>query len=243
LSYFFSRCLKSHFKNNTFKKNIDAYIALSEFSRKKFIEMGLPAGKIFIKPNFLDSGMQEQSDKQDFFLFAGRLADYKGIDTLIEAFKLSGLPLKVIGDGPKHKDVQKKIEGAGNIELLGRLPFREVLDYIRRARCVVFTSECYENMPRVIIESFACGVPVVASDFGATKELVSDRVNGLLFEASNSKSLARKTGFLAKNLELCEKFGIGARAAYEQKFTPDINYKILMDIYRTAGANEEVTAD
>ena len=234
LSYFFSNCLAKHFTNNTFKKKIDVYIALSKFSKNKFIEKGLAEERIFIKPNFLEIDKPEMTDDQNFFLFVGRLADYKGVDVLISAFRISGLPLKIIGTGPRYKDMQEKTKSMPNIELIGRLPFERVLEYIRKSYCVIFPSECYENMPRVIIESFACGVPVIASNFGAAEELIEDGLNGFLFEASNSRDLAKKVSLLFDDMRLCERLGIGARTVYEQKFMPDKNYEILMDIYKKA---------
>jgi glycosyltransferase involved in cell wall biosynthesis len=84
-------------------KKITKYIALNEFCCQKFIEGGLPASRIVVKPNFVELPTQEKLRRQDF-LFVGRLSKEKGIKTLMQAIKL--LPdssIRVAGVGPESE--------------------------------------------------------------------------------------------------------------------------------------------
>lgn len=226
--------LRGKYKGRTLRESADAFIALSGFSRDKFAEAGFPGKKLFIKPNFVDCRFSPEK-KEGYGLFVGRLADYKGIDTLLKAYeRLAKHHLKVVGDGPMLKGLKKRLKKAKNVQLLGALSHKETLGYLAKASFVVFPSECYENMPLVIIESMAAGVPVVASDLGAMKELIEDNVSGILFKPRDAQDLAGKIEFLAGNRRLIEQLGANARRSYEARFTGEINYGILMDIYNKA---------
>ena len=233
LSYFFSKVLRTHFKKSTFKRMIDCYIALSNFSKNKLIRSGLPENKIYIKPNFVDIEIDEEEEAQDYSLFVGRLVDYKGVRTLIKAYKqLHDCKLKIIGDGPLNAYVKKITQKNHNIELLGQLTYKETINYIKKAKFVVFPSECYENMSRVIIESFACAIPILASDrAGTIRELIQDKLTGIFFKAQNSNDLIAKIEYLMKNRELVNQMGKNARQVYQDNYRPERNYHILMDIY------------
>jgi len=125
----------------------------------------------------------------------------------------------------------KKYCDKTRIELLGPKPLEETLRFIRKSLFVVVPSECYENFPRVIIEAFGNGVPVIAADHGAMKDLIVHGETGLLFERGNAQDLAAKINSLIKNPALAEALGVNARKQYEENYTIEKNYKILMDIY------------
>jgi len=95
----------THWALGTWSTGIDRYIALTEFARSKFIKGGLPAGKIAVKPNFIDPDPGCGGGEGDYVLFVGRLSPEKGITTLIDAWaKLPcPVPLRVIGDGPSRR--------------------------------------------------------------------------------------------------------------------------------------------
>ena len=93
--------LAFHRLANTWKQRVDTYIALTEFSRRKYIDGGLPAHKIVVKPNFISPDPGPRSEESDYALFVGRLSKAKGIATLLRAWEeLPDIPLMVAGDGP-----------------------------------------------------------------------------------------------------------------------------------------------
>lgn len=235
----------------TWHEDVDIYISLTEFARKKFIEGGLPAERIFVKPNFVMTdplflagkdrrSAYDGSGIRPYALFVGRLSPEKGVRTLLPAWRsLKGIPLKVVGDGPLLSEVKAFIEreGLGNVEVLGRLSREDVLAVMRKSQVLVFPSEWYEGFPVTIAEANACAVPVVASRLGAMGEIVDDGRTGLLFEAGNHEDLAAKVEWAWTHPTEMEQMGRNARREYELKYTPERNYEMLMDIYRRAIEN------
>ena len=216
----------------TWQEQVDVYIALTEFARRKFIEGGLPADRIVVKPNFVHPDPGGRGAPGRYALFVGRLSPEKGLGTLLKAWQsLKEIPLKVVGDGPLREQVQAFAAGYGAVEVLGRRPHHEVIALMKGARCLVFPSECYENFPMSVAEAFACGVPVIASRLGAMAEIVEEGRSGLLFEPGDAEDLAAKMEWAwAHPRELAE-MGREARREYEEKYTAERNYERLMAIY------------
>jgi len=221
----------------TWQEKVDVYIALTEFMRQKFIEGGLPAEKIVVKPNFVapdpDMGLHDGG----YALFVGRLSQEKGVMTLLQTWqKLKNIPLKIVGDGPLYKWVEDFIikKGLKNVELLGRKPRNEVFQLMQRAQVLVFPSEWYEGFPMTIAEAFACGLPVVASRLGAMAEIVEDGRTGLLFRPGDPEDLAAKVEWAWSHPKELREMGLEARKEYERKYTAEQNYQRLMEIYQKA---------
>ncbi|HEY1802700.1 MAG TPA: glycosyltransferase [Terriglobales bacterium] len=225
--------LGAHQLWGTWKTAVDAYITLSEFARQKLIAGGLPSSRLFVKPNCLapDPGQRKRADS--FALFVGRLSPEKGIKTLLAAWShLPGRKLKIVGDGPLREAVEKA--GLPDIKFLGRQSSGMVLDLIGSAAFLVLPSECYENFPRVIVEAFAKGVPVLGSRLGSTAELIDEGLTGMLFVSGDAKDLARKAEWLYAHPDELQQMSNAARNEYETKYTADRNYAQLMEIYRSA---------
>jgi glycosyltransferase involved in cell wall biosynthesis len=228
--------LSLHRVMRTGVRMVDRYFTLTEFSRRKFIAGGLPAGRVAVKPNFVDPDPGPGRGQGGYAVFIGRLSPEKGVQTLLSAWSRLGgrLPLKIIGDGPLAESVKAAALQRSGIEWLGRRQPREVLALLGEAACLVMPSIVYETFGRTIIEAYAKGTPVVASRLGAMAELVHDGRSGLLFEAGNPADLALKIrAFLddpAKDVGMRH----AARREYEEKYTAEANYRMLMRIYEEA---------
>jgi glycosyltransferase involved in cell wall biosynthesis len=217
----------------TWRNAVDVYIALSESSRRKLIEGGLPADKIAVKSNFAHPDPGPGTGTGGYGVFVGRLAAEKGLKTLLRAWQyLSGsLPLKLIGDGPMAAVVQEAAAKNASIQWLKSLPLEAACAAIGEATFLVLPSECYENFPRVIIEAFAKGTPVIASKLGAMAEIIDDGRTGLHFKPGDHVDLVSKVRrLLADPLELAA-MREAARQEFDQKFTAESNYQNLMAIY------------
>lgn len=213
-------------------KKVDSYIVTSEFSKDKFIEFGLERRKIYLKENFLTIVPNENKLDCKYALFIGRLVDYKGIETLMEAFKIApNFDLKIIGDGPLRKEVYDFASSYNNVEWLGRISKDSLFEAVKSSSFLIFPSECYENMPVVIMESFAFSKPVLASNLGAIKEFVIDGVNGVLFEPGNAQDLSEKIAYLFYDNEKRAEMGKNANRFYRERFNKEKNYTELMSIY------------
>jgi glycosyltransferase involved in cell wall biosynthesis len=230
-----------HRRINTWQNKIDNYIALTEFARQKFIQGELPAGKIQMKPNFINPDPGKSDLQRENVVFVGRLSVEKGIITLIDAWKNNNtIPLKIIGDGPQQTTVSQLVHKnlGKNIELLGRLPTNPVIAQMQQAKFLIFPSEWYEGMPMTILEAFACGTPVVASRLGAMAEIVDDGRTGLLFKPGDADDLAAKVEWAWSHEKQMLEMGKAARKEYELKYTAERNYAMLMDIYQQAIDNK-----
>lgn len=219
-----------HRKLGTWTRDVDAYVALSEFARRKFVEGGLPEEKLFVRPNYLLDDPGVGAHRGGFALYAGRLSAEKGIGTLMRAWaELDGrMPLKVVGSGPMEALVTAGIPG---VEWLGPRPHDEVLRLMRDASLLVFPSECYENSPLALVEAFATGLPVLAADGGVAGEMVRTHAAGLVFTPGDADALA----VLAERMLEAEagrrRMGLSARAAFEREYTADRAYARLMEIW------------
>ena len=223
-----ARMIESNKKKGMWDGGVDGYIALTDFSKNKFIKGGLPADKIFVKPNFLFEDPGYSGKDENYFFFAGRLDETKGIDVLIEAAnELPGVKFKVAGDGP----LKEKVTAVQNIEYLGQLEKDELLKRVKNSIALIFPSIVFESMPMTILESFACGKPVIGSKLGAMAEIIEDGKTGLLFEPGSAKALVEKIEWAIKNKDEMKQMGINARKEYEEKYSAEKNYEMLMEIY------------
>lgn len=220
----------THRALGTWRNKVTRYIALNEFCRRKFIEGGLPADRIVIKPNFVDFQAPPAGARQGF-LFVGRLSAEKGIHTLVDAARsVAGLDIRVAGTGPEAH----LLEGVPGVVALGGLDGDAVRRAMSSSAALVLPSIWYENFPRTLVEAMACGLPIIASRIGALADLVEEGVSGLLFEAGNAADLAAKLKWAKENPEAMLAMGDRARAIYEEKFTARQNYLQLMSIYEDA---------
>ena len=229
--------LTFHGMAKTWNLRVNTFIALTEFSRQKYIAGGLPADKIVVKPNFVNPDPGPRSVETDYALFVGRLSGEKGIATLLEAWeRLHAIPLKVAGEGPLMGVVETaaKRTGRTNIELLGWRSRDEIVDLMKGARFLVIPSVCYEGFPLTIVEAFACGVPVIGSRLGGIEEVIRHGESGLLFEAGNATDLAATTKRLWTDKTLRVQLGHGARSQFESHYTAQKNYEMIMDIFEKA---------
>jgi glycosyltransferase involved in cell wall biosynthesis len=221
----------------TWERLVDAYIVLTEFSRRKFEEFGLPAEKLHVKPNFLFPEPSGGDGGGDHALFVGRLSQEKGIETLLNALEhLRGrIPTVIVGDGPLASRVEQATKAVPRLQWLGQRSLGEIYDLMGRARFLVVPSHSYETFGRVIVEAFACGTPVIVSRVGAPAELVDDGRTGLLFRSGDSDDLARAMTWADAHRSELTEMRKAARAEFESKYTAERNYGVLMDIYGRAG--------
>ena len=240
--------LSVHKARGTWADKVDRYIALTEFSRRKFIQAGLPEFKVDVKPNFIQGEPAPGEGRGDYVVYVGRLSPEKGIDTLLDAWSRldQQIPLHIVGDGPMADRVAEAAQNNPTIRWLGGIPHDEVLDIVGDARFLVFPSKWHETFGLTVIEAFAKGTPVVVAWMGAMRELVDDGRTGLHFQAGDAAGLAAKAQQLWNDPNALIHMRKSARSEYEAKFTAERNYELLLDIYsrtldQVAGAAESET--
>jgi glycosyltransferase involved in cell wall biosynthesis len=217
-------------------KRVAAFIAPSEFARRMFVAGGFPAGRIFVKPHFVDPDPGAGTGGGRYAIFVGRLCREKGIEILLEAWRLLNVrvPLVIVGDGPLAQTVAAAAAQVETVRWLGRQRSGEVRRLIHNASFLIFPSLVYETFGQVIGEAYASGTPVIATSGGAAAELVEHERTGLLVRAGDAQHLAEQIGLLWRHPNRLTAMRAAARAAYESRLTADANYRQLTEIYRHA---------
>lgn len=233
-----SLMLSAHRLMGTWGSVVDAYIALTEFARRKFIEGGLPESKIYVKGNATTTDAGVGSGDGDYALFVGRLTPEKGVDLLLNAWEAIGarLALKIAGDGPLARGIAEHTVGNGAVQWLGHRTPAEIRELMRRAYVLVVPSRWYEGFPMVVLEAFAAGLPVITSAIGGLPELVTPGRTGLHFRPGDMNDLTQKLRWAISHSEELGRMRHQARSEYESTYAADNNYRTLMRIYRAAGA-------
>lgn len=232
-SLFVAHMVSFHRRKKTWLNKVDQFITLTNFARNKFIEAGFPKEKLSVKPNFNVNMEYKEVIRCKQALFVGRLSPEKGISLLIDGWKNIDYKLDVAGDGP----LLPKKNNINNINFLGRQSREQVSKLMVKSSFLILPAISYEGFPMVIAEAFSYGLPVICSRLGGMAEIVEDDVTGLHFEAGNSDDLAEKVNYLINNPDKCKLLGENARKVYLEKYTPQKNYKMLINIYREVISN------
>lgn len=222
-----------------FSKFFDKLIAVSKFGLEIHSRKGEFKEKLHhlynFYPGFINS--QPNANKGNYFLYFGRLSHEKGIHTLLKAWAniKSDMMLKIVGDGPlmvqlKEFIIENKIS---NVDMIGFKKGEELISLINNASFIIVPSECYENNPLTIIEAYANGKPVIASQIGGITEIVVQNKTGFLFEKGNIGQLTQniERAFEISDEEYVE-LSKNARKFSEDNFSEDKHYNELIDIYK-----------
>lgn len=228
--------LTTHRMLGTYRRMVDAYIALTEFSRGLHIQGGLPAARVVVKPNFLADDPGAGTHAGGYALFVGRLPPEKGVMTLLETWKTlhTRLPLVIVGDGPLASEVQAAAAAYGGVTYLGQQDKASVIRLMQDATMLIFPSEWYEGYPVTLLEALATGLPVVASRLGAMAEIVEHDRTGRHFRPGDPQDLAAQVEWLLDHPEARADMGRLARQTYLNQYTAERNGQLLEDIYRRA---------
>ena len=230
--------LALHRKARTWIDKVTLHIALTQFSRRKFTEGGLPAEKVVVKPNFVAPDPGQKKEAGDSAVFVGRFWPEKGVATLLRAWRQLRVPfpLRILGDGPLRPQLERMAYdmNLSNVTFLGHVDNVTTQAAIKDARLLIFPSENYENFPVTIVEALSCGTPVVCSRLGAMQEIVTDKVTGLHFTPGDAEDLAEKVAWAWDHPGEVRDMGRAARLDYEQKYTAEQNYAALISIYQQA---------
>ena len=219
---------------NTYQSKVSAYIALSKYSRNKFIEGGLPEEKIHVKSNFVDIKYIEPNVRKNG-LFVGRLSPEKGLECLaLAAKRLQNTKIYIVGSGP----METRLSSSTGLVLMGWKDPSEVYSQMRNSAYLVVPSIWHETFGLIVIEAFANGLPVIASRIGALAELIEDGYTGLLFEPGSSDSLYEKISWAEMHPDELMVMGKNARNEYVKRYTPQVNYNELMNIYKQIQNNK-----
>jgi glycosyltransferase involved in cell wall biosynthesis len=228
----------------TYEKCVDLFLAPSRFVRDKFVEHGWNGGKFEVLAHFQKAhALRELGAKNDGpVLYFGRLSPEKGIADLLRAMqRLPQTRLMVAGDGPQRGELQKLANsfGLSNVEFVGHVGVEERDSLVAKSCFTVLPSHAYETLGKTILESYAEGRAVVASDLGSRRELVRHGETGFLYRPGDVDQLAVAIQSLASKPELARKMGRAGWEMVRRRHTPEEHYQKLMSIYESLVAQNE----
>ena len=229
-----------------FSDNVTFFIAISEFAKRLLVGQGYADEQIVVVPNMV-AVPEHAADpsRGEYLAFAGRLSPEKGVDTLLDAARLSGLPVRVAADTADADAVVRR--APRNVTFVGHLDAEHLDAFYRGARALVVPSIWYEPFGLVVAEAMARGIPVIASRIGALPELLDDGGCGLLFEAGNAEDLAAQMARLWSDPEHGRRLGSEGRAKAAREYGAEVYYRRLREVYaravRRAGRPAEAGGD
>lgn len=208
---------------------IPRYIFLSDFNKSKFHKLlGEKLEKEFIKPNFEYISFPQKCEERDnSYIFVGRLDKNKGIDFLVDNWDIKK-DLYIFGNGILEDYVTKACKTNKRLHYMGFQPQEIIWEYLGRATAMLFPTDLYEGFPMTIIESFALGIPVICSDIGNGADIVKKEKAGVVYDRRNKEALFNAISETEMNFDM---YSQNAKKAYETKFTPEANYRQILSIY------------
>jgi glycosyltransferase involved in cell wall biosynthesis len=206
-----------------YNKYIDVVISPSQFLAS-FISKQYKK-KLEVIPNFINKTANTIYNKENYILYFGRISNEKGIIEVLPLFEELKIPLLLIGSGPESN----KIKESEYIQYIGPKYGDNLFEYISKAKYVIQPSKGYENCPMTVIESFACGTPIIAPNHSGFIDLIADKKNGFLidFSSDNLKDKLRQiyeldTYDMQKN----------CIDTFNSRFTKKVHIPKIIDIYK-----------
>jgi glycosyltransferase involved in cell wall biosynthesis len=222
--------------------HVDAFIAMSEFSRNKHREFGFRPGmevvNYFLPDNPAaapapDAGTSPHP--RPYFLFVGRLEKIKGLDDVIPVFQdYDRADLVIAGDGEYTATLQKIAAGNPRVRFLGRVAPDDLDRYYRHAIALIVPSVCYETFGIILIESMRQGTPVLARRIGPFPEIVERSQGGLLFD--NPGELASAMQQLQDDPAQRTRLADNGRRGFLKYWSEDAVIPVFLDVVKRAAA-------
>ncbi|MEA2063995.1 MAG: glycosyltransferase family 4 protein [Gemmatimonadota bacterium] len=244
----------------------DAIVVPAKTIKSNLKSRGVAGGKITVIPNgadLLQKPARPPEAPGQYLIYFGALQRWQGIDTMLRAFAMlrdrDELHLVICSSTPE-KRVRAYHRLADKLELRSRVIWKyglmedELAPWRAHARLSLAPlKECTRNLdqgcsPLKILESMAAGVPVVASDLPAVRELVEDEMTGILVRADRPSKLARRIRVCLEYPERLRSMGEKARETVAANFTwkkaessLEAVYRKLLDKMPSSPAEETVT--
>ena len=228
----------------------DRVVAVSEYTKKKLIELHVPEGKIEVIHNGIDvssfSGAGKGSLRQSLRLaedsrvagFIGRLGPEKGIAYLLEAAdticrSTRGIYFVLIGEGILKEETEAFVASRGLKDRIITLGWRKDATGLLPDLDMLLLPSLTEGTPMVILEAMAAGVPVIASDVGGIGEIIEDSKTGLLIKPRDPGAIVESVKALLDNRGLAERISSSAMSEVQSRFSARRMSELYERTYRS----------
>ena len=206
-------------------QNIDVMIANSRFVKeriKKFYNHDASVIHPFVELQDFKDFKNQSKDKEDYYLMVTAFAPNKKVDLAVEAFNINKRKLKIIGGG-QQEEYLKSIAGK-NIEFMGNLSRKEVIEHFAHARAFIFPG--VEDFGITPLESMASGTPVIARKIGGVLETLTDKTAEFFINDSVkelNEAILRFENRTFDHSELIKQAGSFSREAFKENIQKTIN--------------------
>ena len=218
-----------------------AVIAVSHAARQR-IERDLSGTTVSVVPNMVDPALLEataaaapETDAESpYLLTAGKLQPTKGFNLLLDALAEVGslMPVLIAGDGPMRRALEEQARALRvPARFLGWVAHDRLVRLQKDAHAVVLPSAWDEPLSRIVLETMALGVPVVAWARGGNPEMIEPGVSGWLVR--RAEDLARAMGELASP-DRRQEVALGAKRRIASRYAPDVVYPAVAAAYEAA---------
>ncbi|HVM15653.1 MAG TPA: glycosyltransferase family 4 protein [Egibacteraceae bacterium] len=223
-----------HRARGTWHRDVDLFLAPTDFAKERFVAAGLPAPKIVVKPNFVaDPGPRSAPPSTSTeILYCGRLTAEKGITLLLDAWEAAGdtgLQLTVVGDGPLRAGLEARKPPRATFT--GYLPPEETRGRMLAARALAFPSMWYEGQPLVILEALAAGLPVLTADLGGMSDIAA--ALGGVWQVAPGNPSSWTSALQRLDDTTVDEGGAAARKLYDERFAPPAALSALESLYES----------
>jgi glycosyltransferase involved in cell wall biosynthesis len=210
--------------------HVDRFIAVSEATARRLIELGLPKARTVSIANFVAAGAvasRSRAHEGEYALVAGRLVEEKGFDTAIRACRTAGVPLVVAGEGPDMNRLRQLAAG-GEVKFAGWLAPDRLEAVRRRAAVVLAPSRWEEPCPYAVLDALAAGVPALVSERGGLPELAGEQ-SVVPAEDLERWTSALEAHWRAPAARRCR--GEEALARVRERFSEDVFHDAVVSAY------------
>jgi glycosyltransferase involved in cell wall biosynthesis len=233
--------------------HVDAFIAMSEFSRDKHREFGFPR-EMEVLPYFLPDSPKTTSATADmsaamagapphprpYFLFVGRLELIKGVQDILPAFAGEGdYDLVVAGDGDYGATLRQMAANMPRVRFVGRVASDELATWYRHAIALIVPSLCFETFGIILLEAFRQSTPVIARRLGPLPELVAAARGGEIFETHEELLSAMER--LRQDRVYRDRMAEQGRTAVDRMWSEHAVIPHYLDIIRRAAEKRQDT--
>ena len=220
----------------TYEKCVDMILAPSQFVKLKLVENGWPGENIQVLPHFQSLPLNERiyPGSSAPILYFGRLSPEKGVeDLLVAMLQLPKIRLVIAGDGPQRSELETLARNLGlqNVGFAGHVSGLALERLIAESQFTIFPSRAYETLGKSILESYAQGRAVIASDLGSRREMVENGQTGLLYRVRDEDELVAAIAFLYDKTKVAKQMGHAGRELVREKYSQQRHLFVLGNIY------------
>ncbi len=224
-------------KMGFFTDHVGVFLPVSRFLKDRLIRAGFPDERTEVLHNVVlerNAAKDDASELGTYIGYCGRLSPEKGVGSLLQAARLSGLPVRIAGDGPERAALERM--APPNVTFLGYLNRDGVNQFYQGMPVYSGPQLSFESFSMSAAEAMMQGKPIIGARIGAIPEIIDNGKTGLLFEPGNAQELAEQMSNLWASPEQCLKYGNEARSTIRMKCSEDLYYSRLMAAYQHAGA-------